>query len=198
MMRDYRMHFYIAIQFIWSRRMGIRDDEIKRLKKYAEGLGIKVYFKKYYKGCGGAEWDMDDQSIIIYPSSRYSKTDIILLLLHELGHHLDWIYHNKKDSKDALRAQELLCNGNMYGDRSDIPKKYRDIILREELAGIHYMDIIHKELDLKIPLWKVKMQQDIDASEYRLLASKGRFYTYKEAKEYKKGIKDYYRDKYGN
>ena len=177
--------------------MGIRDEEIKRIKKYAEGLGIKVNFKKHRKGVGGAEWDMEDRQITIYISPRTNKTTIILYLLHELGHHLDWIYHNKKDSKEAAKAYELLNSGPMFGDRSDIPEKYRQIIYREEAAGIHYMSIIWKELDLKIPLWKVKLQQELDLCEYRRLANEGKFNTIKEHKEYRKSIKDYYIDKYG-
>lgn len=176
--------------------MGIRDTEILRMTKYAEGLGIKVHFKPHEKGCGEAEWDMDTQEIFLYTSSGTSKTTLILSFLHELGHHLDWIYNNKKDTKQAAKAYELLNRGNIEGDRSDIPQKYRNIILKEEESGIYYMDLIYKELDLSIPLWKVKMQQDLDLLEYKTLAKKARFLTNKEARDFRKNNKLYYMEKY--
>lgn len=174
----------------------LRND-LERLKKYAQSLGIKVYFKPYVRGCGGADWSMEDQSITIYTHGKYSITDYILLMLHELGHHLDWIYNNKKQSKKELIAQEKLCAGKMYGKRPDLSKSIRRTILNSELAGISYMEIIHKELNLHIPLWKVKMQQELDAFDYKMLYNKGRFSTGKEFKEYRKSIKDFYKEKYG-
>ena len=177
--------------------MGIRDNEILRLKKYAEGLGIKVIFKKYTKGVGGAEWDMEDRIITLYTSKDDNKTTLILAFLHELGHHLDWVYKNKKLTKQSFKAFELLNAGPIYGERLDIPKKYRDIIYEEEKSGVYYMDIIHRELDLKIPLWKVKMAQDTDLMDYESLSKTGRFLTTKEVRSYRKLNKKYYIERYG-
>lgn len=173
--------------------MGIRDEEINRLKKYAEGLGIKVLFKENCKHNYAADWDMDDRIITIYTKNNESKTDIILSFIHELGHHMDWIYNNKKHSKKSQKAFEML---NDETRKKKIPKSYRWIILNEELAGIHYMDIIHKELDLKIPLWKVKMQQALDAFQYKTFYKEGRFATEQEYMEYKRSIKEYYKERY--
>jgi len=177
--------------------MGIRDTEISRLKKYAEGLGIKVYFKPYIRGMGIAEWDLDDQSITIYEKKSFSKTDYILTFLHELGHHLDWVYNNRKNDPEDVKAQELLCAGEIEGDRSDIPKKYRKRTYEMEKSGIYYMSIIYKELGLKIPYWKVKLQQDLDIYPYFILYKEGRFPTSKEDKEYRKKMTKIYKNKYG-
>ncbi|PCI45914.1 MAG: hypothetical protein COB41_00560 [Proteobacteria bacterium] len=176
--------------------MGIRDRELDRLKKYAQGLGIKVTIRPAKKGEGGAEWDMDVREITLYKSSSSTKTDLILAFLHELGHHLDWIYKNKKDNKECFKAYELLNEGSMYGNRTDIPQKYRDIILQEEIDGVYYMDIIYKELDLKIPLWKVKLAQHMDLIEYKSLSKTGNFLTHKYVKNYRKKIKNKYMKKY--
>ena len=177
--------------------MSYIDDDLKRVLKYAESLGIKVYFKKPIRGAGGAEWDMIDKSIHIYASKSTPKTTILLNMLHELGHHLDWIYNNKSDSAEAFTAYKLLNEGNMFGDRSDIPKHYRKVIYEEETAGVYYMDIIHKELDLKIPLWKVKLEQDLDLFDYRMLYVKGKFSTAKEFKDYNLSKTKKYKRVYG-
>jgi len=177
--------------------MGIRDEELKRLEKYAQGLGIKVYHKPHVKGCGGAEWDMDDQSIVLYHNNKMSKTKLIIYFIHELGHHLDWVYNNRKDSKAAIKAFEFLGEGHMYGDRSDIPKKYRKVILDEEKAGGEYHETIYKELNIKIPLWKIKMEQHLDMYEYRCLYREARFTKYKEFHKYKKSITKAFKERYG-
>jgi len=177
--------------------MGVMDDELKRLKKYAEGLGIKVFFRKYKRGVGGAEWNMLDRSITIFTKRGESVTGVILTFLHELGHHMDWIYSDKTDSEEAMEAYTALNEGKMIGARPDLSLEHRRIILEEELAGIHYMEFIAKELDLKIPFWKVKMQQELDSFEYRLLYEESRFSTTKEYRAYKREIKEKYKKEYG-
>lgn len=175
--------------------MSIADD-LARVKKYAESLGIKVSFKDHYPGEGSAEWDMEGQFINLFVHEGQSKTSILLCLLHELGHHLDWIYNDKIIKKQEHDAQQALCSGNMHGKRPDLTKKQRKLILDSEIAGTNYMPIIHKELDLSIPLWKVKLEQDLDCYEYKMLYKKGRFPTRKEFKDYKRKIKNQYKEKY--
>lgn len=168
--------------------MGIRDVEIARIKKYAEGLGIKVLMKPYTPGSGDGEWDCIERKIIIYVADGQAKSDIILALLHELGHHLDWIYKNKEVPEDVIKAYERLCEGDASGERLDLSKKDRKIILDEELSGIRYMDIIHKELDLKLPLWRVKVCQELDIFAYQTLYDTSKFPTLKQYNNLKKRL----------
>ena len=177
-------------------RMANINNDLHRVKKYAEGLGIKVYFKDYYRGAGGADWDMENQNITIYVHKGQSKTQILLTLLHELGHHLDWIYNDKKIKKQERKAQQILCSGHMFGKRNDLTKRQRKLILDSEIGGVNYMSLIHKELNLSVPLWKVKMQQDLDIYDYQMLYDYGRFATTEEFTEYKNKIKSYYMEKY--
>lgn len=168
--------------------MGIRDEEILRIKKYAEGLGIKVFMKPYKPGYGDGEWDCIDQSITIYTNPKQSKSDTILALLHELGHHLDWIYKNKEIPKEVIDVYAKLNTGAVSGDRVDLTKKERKVILDEEISGIKYMDVIHKELNLTFPLWKVKICQEMDIFAYRSLYNKARFPTLKEYSNKRKSL----------
>ena len=164
--------------------MSIRDEEIKQLIKYANGLKVKVQFKKGYRGCGGADWSWEPPTITIYEPQR-SKTQVILNLLHELGHHMDWIYNDKLVKEDVIRAYEILNNTGVFvSDNKHIPKRFRKIILEEEKAAIEYMETLWKELDLGIPRWKVKLAQHLDLFEYKFFYKHGRFTTREEfAKE---------------
>lgn len=176
--------------------MNSRDRDISKLKEYANSLGLKVYIKPYNRTTGDAEYN-SGTSITLFNRTRTTKTDMILSLLHELGHHLDWI--KGKSNKETTVAFELLNQGAMVGSRNDIPKKYRKMILQVEKAGIKYMSRIHKDLNLELPFYLVKYQQFIDIFDYQFLYDHGRFSTRKEALKtiYKKGVKGYFKKRYG-
>ncbi len=160
--------------------------ELRRLIKYANGLGVKVSMLPYTRGSGLGGWVLDTQEIDLYVSHYFSNHCVILTLLHELGHHMDWVYKGRKTSKEVDKAFSLLSEGSIEGYRKDIPKKYRKIIYQEEIDGMAYMEIIHKELMLKIPFWKVKWDEDFDTNIYKMLYKEGRFLTLKECKELKR------------
>jgi hypothetical protein len=178
--------------------MGIRDDEINRIKKYAQGLGVIIKFVPYFKGAGAADWSWQDKTINIYMHSGVTKISIILSLLHEIGHHLDWIYKNKQTANKVETAYTDLVQGMMHGQRTDLNQETRNIILKEELDAIHYMSIIYKELDLKFPYWRLKVAQAMDAFDYKMLAKQGRFSTGSEYRDYKNKMKKYYKNRYKN
>lgn len=172
--------------------MSAKDRDIQRLKEYINKLGLKLYTRPYSRDTGAAEY-VEGQFITIF-ESRNTKTDLILSLLHELGHHLDWLAN--KPTPEENKAIELLNTGAMVGDRSDIPKESRRIILQIEKNGVKYMSKIHRDLKLEIPFWKVKMQQDLDLIDYRHLYHTGRFANKAEHQEMQKG-EAYYKKKYG-
>ena len=63
-----------------------RDEEFKRLVFYAKGLGLKV---TVYNKKADSFGSWDGQEIKIYWGKGQSKTDLVLTLLHELGHQKD-------------------------------------------------------------------------------------------------------------
>lgn len=141
--------------------MSYIDDELKRVVKYAKGLGLSVVFSPYKPGSGtGGEYDGVSKAIYVYQGRHDSKTDMILVLLHELGHHLDFIYKGKRD---ALKLQEALIkeNSRKAGD-PPLARHLRQYIYDCELHGTEFMPQIAKELDLKIPLWKVEAEAKLD------------------------------------
>jgi hypothetical protein len=173
------------------------DNELNRLIKYAESLDVKVLFPKYKRGYGAADWSWIDQTINVYVHSKNTKIGLLFSLLHELGHHLDWIYKKKRIPSNVYLAYNKLVDGHMDGFRTDLDKNTRRIILQEELDGIHYMEFIFKELDLKVPYWKLKLQQKLDIYDYKMLYKKGRFSTTAEFEKYKKRVKTFCKKKYG-
>jgi hypothetical protein len=162
--------------------MGIRDEELKRIEKYAQGLGIKVTYKKQGPQDPEADWAVDGSEITVYLRNRQSKTHIILDLIHELGHHMYWV-HN--DRKIPIKLDTALS-------RENPTKKQRKAILEDEQNGALYHLLIYKELGLKIPEWKVIVERDIQLEIYKYYYRNGDFPTVKERKIMRKKLNEKY------
>jgi hypothetical protein len=147
--------------------MGIRDNEIARIEKYAAGLGIKVQWKKYKKENGGAEaeWVEGGTGIIMYTWARQSKTSQILALVHELAHHKSWIHANRKDNPAVIAALDTdACHKR---GQPPIDKELRKRIWLMEYNDAKLQDAVFHELDLKIPRYKFLATRRVDLWFYR-------------------------------
>jgi hypothetical protein len=160
--------------------MGIRDEELKRVEKYCQALGIKVTYKKQGKTDPEAEWATDGSEITVYLRPKQSITQIILDLIHELGHHQAWVYN---DRKTAISLDNAL-------GREKHNKKDRLAILKDEENGAEYHLMIYKELGLKIPEWKVRLERDLSLEIYRYYAKNNNWPTFKWRKEKKKELQE--------
>lgn len=173
--------------------MHLRDKEVSKLLAYAKGLGIKVKFKPYRTGCPGGEYCNEERTINVYKWPKQTKTDVILILLHELGHHIDWVYKNKRDPKVLLEA--------LYKEESRTPKdppiskRLRKRIYQCEYDGTAYMPIIAKELDLKIPMWKVEAEMECDRWVYKQYFITGDIPTTKEVAAKRKELRKQFRSR---
>lgn len=164
--------------------MGIRAEEIKRLISYANGLHVKVSFKPYTREeSAAASWSVDGTEIIVYRRPRSSKISIILSLIHELGHHLEFIHcHNRKPSIKLAGALD-----------SDEIKKQRKIILDYEVKSSLWWETIYKETNLKFPIYMLHLQKHFDVWQYEMFYQYGEFPSGKENKIKMKEL----RSKYG-
>lgn len=160
--------------------MNSKDRDIKKLKTYIKSLGLKLYIKPYSRYTGLAEY-VSGQSITLF-NKKTTKTDIIMSLLHELGHYHDELV-NKVDL-DIKIALFYLSKGSMVGNRKDIPKYYRKIILKTERDGVKYMTRIHKLLKLEIPYSLVVLQQSVDLFAYECLYKHAKFPTNKDYRKH--------------
>jgi|WetSurMetagenome_2_1015567.scaffolds.fasta_scaffold295017_1 hypothetical protein len=170
----------------------IRDDEISRLIKYAEGLGLKVVFSYANEKHASAEWTLDGSEITIFKKNNWSKTETILSLIHELGHHL-WFIHSKDRNPD-LKFEEAIDKQNLTEEliNKKTPKKLRKKILDVEIAGSDYWEIVVKDVNIKLPMWKIKVAKIFDIWQYEYFYENGTFpkYTVKKNK-YKELIAQY-------
>lgn len=163
--------------------MNVRDKELYRLIKYAQGLGVKVTLKVIPPNSNNhdaATWSTDGSEIEVFYSEQTSKTIIILNLVHELGHHL-WFIYKKKRTPD-LKFDEAIEISNR---ETQAPKKIRKKILQVEREGIKYWDTIVIDTDIKIPRWKIEKTKEFDIWQYELYHETGKFPTYKERKNKK-------------
>ncbi len=171
----------------------IRDLEIARLTKYAEGLGVKVKFLKKVRGSDAAAWVTDGSEIIIYTNSRTSKIDIVLSLIHEISHHV-WFIHEKNRQPD-LKFEEALDRQNLYEcdiSETPAPKKHRKKILDTEIAGTQWWGVVYKDTGCKFPLWRLEANKVFDIYVYEVYYLTGYFPSKKQGREkYKEILRKY-------
>jgi hypothetical protein len=161
-----------------------RDDELQRLIRYAQGLGLSVRFKPYVKGSKTkAEWLTDGSEITIYVYSQCSKLEKILSLLHEISHHRAWI----KDGRELdPKIEEAL-------DDEEGKKRNRKRILDMEISDSKHWEQIYQDTNCKFNINKLYKQRDFDLWQYQVYYETGKFPTVKEKAVKKKEL----RKKYG-
>lgn len=156
--------------------------------KYANGLGLTVRIKPYKKGSlVGGEYDGENKSITVYRARKHSSTDVILVLLHELGHHLDFLKKGKRDSKQLIDALGKEHERRVGED--PIPILDRLSIYQSELDGIQYMPDIAHQLDLSVPMWKIIAERDLDRWLAEYYYCHGEDPSMKEIVAYRKNIR---------
>lgn len=174
----------------------IRDKEIERLVHYAKGMGVKVVFSQK-ENQHAAEWTLDGSEIRIFTKSQASKTDTILSLIHEIGHHVYFIH--EKNRQPDLKFEEAISIQNLFEteDRSrPTPKKLRKKIYDVELASAQWWETIYKDTDMKFPIWKLHAQKEFDVWIYEYFYETGHFPKKPLRKQQWKTIKAKHEGKY--
>lgn len=142
--------------------MSIRDEELKRIDQYSKSLGIVVVKKQHKRGDPGATWHLDNGQpvLTLYYWPGQSKIQIILNYIHELAHHMSWIYNNQKIDEAVDKALD-------DSEHRDLPKKERKIIYDMEVDDAKYRLSIYKELNLKFPEYKLMIDIALDDFIYK-------------------------------
>lgn len=152
--------------------MHIRDQELLRLEKYANGLGIKVTYKKLKPDSKAhAEWTVDGKEIILYLGEKDPKILIVLNFLHELGHHMHHVYMDRQRDKDLERALNL--EAEREPDSPPISKKLRKMIYEDEVDACKYRKQIAHEVGIKVPEWRIDVDIQLDCWIYYQYYIKG-------------------------
>lgn len=171
----------------------IRDQEISRLVKYAEGMGVKVRFlTKTDSPDDAAGWTTDGTEILMYMNNRTPKIELVLSLIHELGHHV-WFIH-EKNRKPDLKFEEALERQNLYEkelSNTPTPKALRRKILSIEVAGTEWWDIIYQDTGLRFPKWRLEVAKKFDIWVYEQYYETGFFPSRKLGRqEYNRLVKE--------
>lgn len=169
----------------------IRDEEIKRLEQYAKGLGLKVEYRRSKPGHGvGAEVvSIDGISVILvlYMWPGISKKLIVLNFLHELGHHLSWIYKNRKDDPKLLKA--LVAEDERKPGDSPIPKRMRKLIYEMEKQDAEYRMFVAHEVGVKLSAEVIREDIELDVWFYHEYYVRGDYPSQLEVLAKRKEIK---------
>lgn len=151
--------------------MGVRDNELNRLVRYAQGMGLSVSFKPYISGSSfTAEWAIDGTKITIYVGNKCSKTEKILSLIHEISHQKGFIDNGRKFDP---KVEEAL-------DPHEDKKKYRKRILDMETEHAVYWEDIYRDTNCTFPIYKLHRQKEFDLWVYEFNYENGRNPTTKE------------------
>ena len=158
-----------------------RDDEIQRLMRYAQGMGLSVRFKPYVRNGALAEWTTDGSEISVYVSSRTTNIDKILSLIHELGHHKSFINDGREiDPKleEALESEE---------------KRHRKRVFEGEKADTKYWEEIYKDTDCQFNIKILHRQKEFDIWCYEVYYETGEYPNGKERAVKMKELRKKYR-----
>ena len=161
-----------------------RDDELNRLMRYAQGMGISVRFKPYVPYSRvAATWTTDGTEIAVYTTNRCSKIEKILHLIHELGHAKAFVDDNRElDPK----IEEAL-------DDEDNKKRNRKRILDMEIRDSLYWEDIYRDTNCQFDIEKLHKQREFDIWCYEIYYETGKDATTKEKASKRKEL----RKKYG-
>lgn len=160
--------------------MSVLGEELKRVIKFAEGLGLKVKFLtsdyKDYHGLYSHPDRYEKGWIEVCRNKRTSKTFQIMTLLHEIGHHIDFT-ENRMVSE---------CYAYLDAEAGKAPEWARKAIFNSEQRAVQYGEKLYWTLMLKIPFWKVKLEFARDLFVYRTFMKTAEFPTEKQITEFKK------------
>lgn len=173
--------------------MGIRDNEIKKLENYAKGLGLRVEYRNHRPGDPGAALisvDGISEKIVMYIWPRKPKSQIVLDFLHELAHHMGFVYKGRRDDPALLNA--LIEEGDRKPKDPPIEKAKRKLIYECEKSDATYRSMIAHEVGITIPEHKLKMDIELDIWVYRYYYLTGNLPTADKFRDKKKLIKRKY------
>lgn len=174
--------------------MSIRDEEISRIRKYTEAIGVKLVMRNKSNKFAAAEWHLDGSQITIYIAKPENKTQTVLSLLHEIGHHMDWVHH--KNREEDLKITEVYGRVDFGNKKHITTKSDRKVVYDLEKAGTEYWDMIVKDLDIKIPTWRIEQQKQFDLWQYEYYYENGYFPNRGLRREKMKELKEHCKNLY--
>jgi len=174
----------------------VRDEEIKKLENYARGLGLRVEYRTAKRGDPGASLisvNGISERIVMYLWPRKSKTQIVLDFVHELAHHMGFVYNGRVDNPALLDA--LIEEDDRKDGDKPITKAKRKLIYECEANDSKYREMIIREIGLHLPEAKFKIDLELDLWVYKHYYLTGNLPTTKEFTKKKSEVKEKYASK---
>lgn len=149
------------------------NTELKRLIKITKSFDIRVKVisksgKYPYAGEYSAPNRKSKALIEIYHSSDTSDHEMFLTLLHELGHHIDYLIRGK------------VSDAYYYIDQEYCPLWARRSILISEKYAVQYAELLYHYFEFNFPYWKVKRECAFDYFQYEYFYKTGVWLTKKQ------------------
>jgi len=152
----------------------IRDEEISRLTKYAQALGVTVKIIND-RNEDSAYVTLDGTELAINKHCNKTKIQFVLSLIHELGHVLYFI-HEKDRTNDITYERAIERETLHEAKKSNTPPKHlREKILNFERASAEWWDTIYKETQCRFPYWKLELARKFDIWQYQVYYKTGKF-----------------------
>lgn len=165
--------------------------DLNRLIKYGQGLGLKITIKPYVEGSDDAGyWYTDGTEVTLFKWKNQSLTNLVLICLHELAHHLSYRYAGNTLDKKYLAA--LDADYKRAPSDPPIKKSLRKAIYLKELNDTQYQDAIALETGLRIPKWKIDAEKDLDIWIYHSYYENGVYPSAKEKTKKRKELRRKY------
>lgn len=163
-------------------KLSVRKREMQRLILYAKGMGLKVYVRPYKAGSfKAAEWALDGTELWLYVRPKESKVSLIISLIHELGHHKDFIHRGRRIDKSFYAIVDK--------KDSDKTPSERKMEYDTEMRGTRYWREIYHESGCSFSIWKLYAQMEIDMWHYEHFFKTGRDPSTLQARAKRKEVK---------
>lgn len=157
--------------------------ELDRIVQYAKSLNIKINLTNKSDKFASAEWAADGSEITVYDSNKKSHTQMCLDLIHELSHHMSYIHSGKRTN---LKLDYILLKSNTD---KPLTKKQRKTIYDMEVKESRYQILIYRELQCKIPLWRLELEIALDHWVYKYYYLHGKLPKSAEVRAKRKQLK---------
>lgn len=165
----------------------VRNRELDRFILYFKGLGLKVTIYNRSNKNHDAFWTTDGTEMGLYFPPGMSKTELLFSGIHEGGHHLTFINDYKRKSPKKLETAVDMEDARKKGEI--IPKKYRQALYDHEIRGLAWWDVIIRDINIKIPQWKIGLNKEMDIFPYEFYLKNGEWPSKKVRRESFKELK---------
>jgi len=156
-----------------------RKKQILKIIKYAKNIlniNIKIiessYLEESKTSAGGYSCATNNKSAYIELINSYHGLPTIFILLHEIGHHIDYLKRGLV-TKEEVAYEYYPENIN----EAPCPEKYSKLIIHAEDMAVYYARELATFLDLKIPEFSLLVDEFKSKEALKIILKTGNLST---------------------